>query len=278
MGHGTGQGGNPWKQQAEPRFRVDVTPRLPEERDRSPGVAIVRVSTSHIVDAHLTREAVADDPLVEIDVSLKHPTEDAFSRVEEMHELAAASRRALDDISDRFPGILITSVQPGSPGVVGNLEALPEGIPTQLGCLPSPSRRHPGSTQWPPDPFPKASFFNSVASRPLPEGFVLQLGGRPTPSRRHPGPTRLPPDPFAKASRTNSVASCALPEGLAISPSCDPCPSRRPRQPTQSLPDRFPKASPAHSIASQPLPEALPRSRVTAQTLPEAIGITGDCI
>jgi hypothetical protein len=94
-----------------------VPARLPEERDRSPGVAIIRVSTSHIVDAHLTREAVADDPLVEIDVSLKHPAEDAFSRGEEMHEVAVAFRRALDDISDRFPGIhrvhLFTSVQPG---------------------------------------------------------------------------------------------------------------------------------------------------------------------
>jgi hypothetical protein len=91
--------------------------QLPEDRDRSPGVAIVRVSTSHVVDAHATRDAIAEDPLIEIDISLEHPGEDVFSRIEEMHEVAVAFRHALDDIGDRFLGIervhLFAAVQPG---------------------------------------------------------------------------------------------------------------------------------------------------------------------
>lgn len=91
--------------------------QLPEARNNSPGVAIIRVSTSHLVDARLSREAVAEDPLVEIDVSLEHPTEDAFSCVEDMYKVSTAFRRAVDDIGDRFLGIqcvhLFASVQPG---------------------------------------------------------------------------------------------------------------------------------------------------------------------
>lgn len=96
---------------------------LPDLGDRTDGVAIVRVSTSHHVDTVLTRETVGDVPLVEIDIALEQPGEDAFTRIDEMHEVAARFRAALDHIGDRFPGVyrvhLFASVQPGMALLLG---------------------------------------------------------------------------------------------------------------------------------------------------------------
>jgi hypothetical protein len=105
-----------WLQEpGKPPARL-VPPVLPEERDRTPGEAIIRVSTSHKVDAHLTRH-VAPDPLVDIDIALEHPAEDIFSSLQDMQEVARAFREALDAIGDRFTGVhrvhLFASVQPG---------------------------------------------------------------------------------------------------------------------------------------------------------------------
>jgi hypothetical protein len=95
---------------------------LPSERDRTPGEAIIRVSTSHLVDPQATRKAVPG-ALVEFDLTLEHPSEDAFSDIGEMQEVARAFRQALDDIGDRFQGIhcvhLFASVQPGMALLLG---------------------------------------------------------------------------------------------------------------------------------------------------------------
>ncbi|MCG8422679.1 MAG: SAVED domain-containing protein [Proteobacteria bacterium] len=96
---------------------------LPEERDRSSGIAIVRVSTSHPVDPVLTREVVCEVPLLEVDIALAEPGEDAFPRIDEMREVATMFRGALDHIGDRFPGVyrvhLFASVQPGMALLLG---------------------------------------------------------------------------------------------------------------------------------------------------------------
>jgi len=89
---------------------------LPEERDRTEGEAVIRVSTSHRVDPLMTRRVIPE-PLVEIDIELERPAEDAFTHLEEMQGVAQAFRQALDAIGDRFPGIqrvhMFASVQPG---------------------------------------------------------------------------------------------------------------------------------------------------------------------
>ncbi|ACY14761.1 SAVED domain-containing protein [Haliangium ochraceum] len=108
-----------WRERA-PRAEL-VPATLPDERDRSEGVAIVRVSSSHRVDPVLTRELVREQTyetlLFEVDIALRAPAEDAFSNVAEMCALAAEFRRVLDAIGERFPGIrrvhLFASVQPG---------------------------------------------------------------------------------------------------------------------------------------------------------------------
>jgi SMODS-associated and fused to various effectors sensor domain len=95
---------------------------LPEEKDRTRGEAIVRVSTSHRVEREATRRAVPES-LVEIDIALEHPAEDAFTSFAEMEEVAQAFRTALDVLGDRFTGIqrvhLFASVQPGMALLLG---------------------------------------------------------------------------------------------------------------------------------------------------------------
>ncbi|WNG59315.1 SAVED domain-containing protein [Archangium gephyra] len=95
---------------------------LPPERDRTPGEVVIRVSTSHRVDPKETHKAVPD-ALYEVDLALEHPSEDAFSRVEELQEVARAFRDVLDDIGNRFQGIhrihLFASVQPGMAFLLG---------------------------------------------------------------------------------------------------------------------------------------------------------------
>lgn len=107
--------------------RGDARPRLvplklPDHTDRTPGEAVIRVSTSHRVDPQLTHRVVTT-PLVEIDITLEQPGEDAFPRVDEMLEVAAAFRKTLDVIGDRFPGVhrvhLFASVQPGVAFLLG---------------------------------------------------------------------------------------------------------------------------------------------------------------
>ena len=89
---------------------------LPNERDKSPGEAVIRVSTSHRVDRQVTLRAIPD-PLVEIDISLEHPAEDAFTSLAEMQEVVEAFREALNTIGNKFSGVhrihLFASVQPG---------------------------------------------------------------------------------------------------------------------------------------------------------------------
>jgi len=105
----------------KPPARV-IRSALPAERDRTPGEVIIRVSTSHRVDPLETRKAVPD-ALLEVDLTLEHPSEDAFSRVEEMQEVARAFRDVLDDIGNRFQGVhrihLFASVQPGMAFLLG---------------------------------------------------------------------------------------------------------------------------------------------------------------
>lgn len=95
---------------------------MPDFKDRTQGQAIIRVSTSHLVDPQVTRQSVPE-PVVEIDIALEQPGEDAFTCVEEMLEVAHAFRRALDSIGDRFPGVehvhLFASVQPGMALLLG---------------------------------------------------------------------------------------------------------------------------------------------------------------
>ncbi|QRK06579.1 SAVED domain-containing protein [Archangium violaceum] len=96
--------------------------QLPDYRDQSSGVAVIRVSTSHRVDPHMTQRVVSN-PLLELDIALESPAEDAFTRQEEMQEVARAFREALNVIGTRFPGIqrvhLFASVQPGMALLLG---------------------------------------------------------------------------------------------------------------------------------------------------------------
>lgn len=95
---------------------------MPDYKDRSPGEAIIRVSTSHPVDTLLTRRVVSS-PLLEIDIGLKTPREDAFAALTEMQDVLTEFRRALDLIGDHFTGIsrihLFASVQPGIAMMLG---------------------------------------------------------------------------------------------------------------------------------------------------------------
>lgn len=95
---------------------------LPDYKDNSPGEAVIRVSTSHRVDPQATRRVIPE-PLLELDIELERPAEDAFSRQEEMEQVAQAFRQALDVIGDRFSGIqrvhLFASVQPGMALLLG---------------------------------------------------------------------------------------------------------------------------------------------------------------
>ena len=94
--------------------------QIPTERDRTPGEAIIRVSTSHKIDPIPMREIGA---LVEIDVELALPDEDAFGELDEMLAVSRAFREALNAISDRYKGIsrihLFASVQPGMALLLG---------------------------------------------------------------------------------------------------------------------------------------------------------------
>ncbi len=96
--------------------------KLPDYRDRTPGEAVIRVSTSHLVDRHVTLRAVPE-PLVEMDIALEHPSEDAFTNIDQMHAVAQSFRRALDLLGDNFPGVhlvhLFASVQPGMALLLG---------------------------------------------------------------------------------------------------------------------------------------------------------------
>ncbi|RKG78339.1 SAVED domain-containing protein [Corallococcus sp. CA049B] len=96
--------------------------RLPSERDRTPGEAIIRVSTSHVVDPQMTLRVVPN-PIAQIDIALEQPSEDAFSTLEEMQAVAGAFRQALDVLGDMFPGVqrvhLFASVQPGMAFLLG---------------------------------------------------------------------------------------------------------------------------------------------------------------
>jgi len=107
-----------------PREPARVAPvNLPDYKDRSSGDAIVRVSTSHRVDPHLTRQVVPEPVLLEVDISLETPGEDAFTTMGEMLAVAAELRRALDRIGADFPGVqrvhLFASVQPGMALLLG---------------------------------------------------------------------------------------------------------------------------------------------------------------
>lgn len=97
---------------------------LPDYKDHSPGEAIIRVSTSHRVDPQATRRVVPDPVLVEVDISLEHPAENAFHEMDEMLTVAVAFRQALDRISEDFPGIqrvhLFASVQSGMALLLGS--------------------------------------------------------------------------------------------------------------------------------------------------------------
>lgn len=109
--------------QHEPGHEPEVVcAGMPDYRDRTQGEAIVRVSTSHPVDQLLTRRVVSA-PLLEIDIGLKTPREDAFASLSEMQTVAAEFRHALDLIGDHFAGIsrihLFASVQPGIAMLLG---------------------------------------------------------------------------------------------------------------------------------------------------------------
>ncbi len=95
---------------------------LPSERDRTPGEVIIRVSTSHRVDALATR-AVVPDALFEFDLGLENPSEDAFTSQAQMEAVARAFRDLLDDLGNRFQGVhrihLFASVQPGMALLLG---------------------------------------------------------------------------------------------------------------------------------------------------------------
>jgi hypothetical protein len=92
------------------------------DKDRTQGEAIIRISTSHLVDPQVTRQSVPA-PVVEIDIALEQPGEDAFTCVQEMLEVAHAFREALDILGDKFPGVervhLFASVQPGMALLLG---------------------------------------------------------------------------------------------------------------------------------------------------------------
>lgn len=105
-----------WSQTLDVPAPTPLRLDLPDERDRTPGEAVIRVSTSHRVEPTLTQRCVAD-PLVEIDVGLVAPREDAFSSGAEMAAVADDFKRALDTIADRFTRVhrihVFASVQPG---------------------------------------------------------------------------------------------------------------------------------------------------------------------
>jgi SMODS-associated and fused to various effectors sensor domain len=96
--------------------------KLPDYRDRTSGEAVVRVSTSHVVDRQVTLRAVPE-PLVEIDIALEDPSEDTFTSIDQMRSVAQSFRRALDVLGDNFPGVrvvhLFASVQPGMALLLG---------------------------------------------------------------------------------------------------------------------------------------------------------------
>jgi hypothetical protein len=102
-----------------PRLREVL---LPEERDRSAGEAIIRVSASHQVDRAQTRRCVPE-PLLDIDIALEHPREDAFRTGAEMTLIADEFKRVLDYIADRFSGVrkihVFAAVQPGVAFLLG---------------------------------------------------------------------------------------------------------------------------------------------------------------
>lgn len=95
---------------------------MPDYKDRSQGEAVIRISTSHPVDPHLTRRVVAS-PLLEIDIGLKTPREDAFATLSEMRSVASKFRDALDLLGAHFPGVsrvhLFAAVQPGIAMLLG---------------------------------------------------------------------------------------------------------------------------------------------------------------
>lgn len=110
-----------WVKDVEHPARLAET-KFPGYRDRSVGEAVIRVSTSHEVDRQVTLRAVPE-PLVEIDISLEHPSEDVFTSLAEMLEVAQEFRKALDMLGDHFPGVqrvhLFASVQPGMALLLG---------------------------------------------------------------------------------------------------------------------------------------------------------------
>ena len=95
---------------------------IPDYKDRTPGEAVIRISTSHPVDPLLTQQVIPS-PLLQIDIGLKRPREDAFANLSEMLSVATEFRRVLDLIGDNFAGIsrihLFAAVQPGIAMLLG---------------------------------------------------------------------------------------------------------------------------------------------------------------
>ncbi|AKT40067.1 SAVED domain-containing protein [Chondromyces crocatus] len=112
-----------WRSSPEGRPARLLPVTLPDFKDHSPGEAIIRISTSHQVDQYITRQVVPEPVLVEVDIALEHPSEDAFTSMEEMFEVAKAFRQTLDCIGDRFPRVqrvhLFASVQTGMALLLG---------------------------------------------------------------------------------------------------------------------------------------------------------------
>jgi hypothetical protein len=94
----------------------------PTERDRTYGEAVIRVSTSHVVEPAVTRQLIAN-PVLELDLGLAEPSEDALSTHDEIALIAAQFKSALDLIADRFSGVhtihLFASVQTGVAFLLG---------------------------------------------------------------------------------------------------------------------------------------------------------------
>jgi hypothetical protein len=85
------------------RRRARLVPvRLPERGTTDIGPIVIRVSTSHRIEAHLT-EGVVPGALASVDVALEEPQEDALGTRESLGEVVKAFSDALARLNGLFP-------------------------------------------------------------------------------------------------------------------------------------------------------------------------------
>jgi hypothetical protein len=109
--------------------RPTVKPlNIPTRGSRSPGPAVIRISTSYPVDPAATAEVIPMS-LAEVDVALVAPSEDALEARDALDEVVSAFHKSIYDLRGLFPNITAIHL----------FAAIPVGLAFRLGARINPT-------------------------------------------------------------------------------------------------------------------------------------------